>query len=301
MSFQPTCGQGFAKLKWVLANGPWSFEDHPLALRRWERGMTATSVRFISMPMWVQIWSLPFDLLLEEVGKEIGSGLGEVLGVDLKAFSSDQTRFIRVRVESPLDKPLRRGGVVASLKGDKGCLPYGKWLKAGYRRNHDKSVIPSKLIEVVVMDEDIVILSHDLMGKQGTLIFEGSEIDFMIGCGKVKGNKTTSKGRPKRNGNIDKCVSQSLHSPKRVKPVENSTTGSPKAMMNWKRLGTRPQTLINSSIVDVELGHKRKQAKIMNKETTGAKGEKKYRTMEKEQGVVSPMASMEVARQPCRA
>ena len=68
--------------------------------------MTATLVRFISMPMWVQIWGLPFDLLLEEVGKEISSGLGEVLEVDLKAFSSDQAHFIRVRVELPLDKPL---------------------------------------------------------------------------------------------------------------------------------------------------------------------------------------------------
>ena len=42
-----------SQLKWVLANGLWSFEDHPLALRRWERGMTATSIRFSSMPMWV--------------------------------------------------------------------------------------------------------------------------------------------------------------------------------------------------------------------------------------------------------
>ena len=42
-----------SQLKWVLANSPWSFEDHPLALRRWERGMTATSIRFSSMPMWV--------------------------------------------------------------------------------------------------------------------------------------------------------------------------------------------------------------------------------------------------------
>ena len=75
-----------SQLKWVLTNGPRSFEDHPLALRRWERGMTATSVRFTSMPMWVQVWGLPFDLLLEKVGGDIGSGLGEVLEVDLKAF-----------------------------------------------------------------------------------------------------------------------------------------------------------------------------------------------------------------------
>lgn len=53
------------------------------------------------------------------MGKEIGSGLGEVLEVDLKAFSSNQARFIRVRVELSLDKPLRRGGVVTSPKGDK--------------------------------------------------------------------------------------------------------------------------------------------------------------------------------------
>ena len=63
--------------------------------------MTATSVRFTSMPMWVQVWGLPFDLLLEEVGREIGSGLGEVL-----------------------DKPLRGGRVVASPEGDKVCIGF---------------------------------------------------------------------------------------------------------------------------------------------------------------------------------
>ena len=52
------------------------------------------------------MWDLPFDLLVEEVGRDIGSGLGEVLEVDLKAFSSNQARFIRVSVELLLDKPL---------------------------------------------------------------------------------------------------------------------------------------------------------------------------------------------------
>ena len=55
-----------SQLKWVLANGPWSFEDHPLALRRWKRGMTTTLVRFTSMPMWDQVWALPFE------GKDVG-------------------------------------------------------------------------------------------------------------------------------------------------------------------------------------------------------------------------------------
>ena len=86
--------------------------------------LTTTSVRFTSMPMWVQVWDLPFDLLLEEVGMDIGSGLGEVLKIDLKAFSFDQARFIKVRVELPLDKPLRWGGVVASPEGDRVCIGF---------------------------------------------------------------------------------------------------------------------------------------------------------------------------------
>ena len=120
--------------------------------------------------MWVQVWGLPFDLLSEEVGRDIGSGLGKVVEVDLKAFSSDQARFLCVRVELPLEKRLRRGGVVASPEGDKICigfkyerlvglcfkcgrigheardcsfhverhneLPYGEWLKAGFHKTN---------------------------------------------------------------------------------------------------------------------------------------------------------------------
>ena len=89
--------------------------------------------------------------------------------VDNKTFSSDQAWFIRIRIEIPLDKPIRRGGWVANPEGDqvrigfkyerlvglcyqcgkfghdaKDCpdqrngpmadRPYEEWLKAGYRR-----------------------------------------------------------------------------------------------------------------------------------------------------------------------
>ena len=98
----------------------------------------------------------------------IGNALGKVVEVNLKAFSLDQAHFLRVRVELPLEKPLRRGGIIASPKGDKVCIgfkyerlvwlcfkcgrighearecsfhidhqheyPYGEWLKAGFHK-----------------------------------------------------------------------------------------------------------------------------------------------------------------------
>ncbi|KAK7828141.1 uncharacterized protein LOC112024263 [Quercus suber] len=107
-----------SQLKWVIQNGPWSFENHPLVLRRWERGMTAGMVMFNSIPLWVQVWGLPFDLISEEATRDIGEGLGIVVEVDNKAFSSEQARFVRVRVKIPLDKPLRQSGVVANPEGN---------------------------------------------------------------------------------------------------------------------------------------------------------------------------------------
>ena len=100
----------------------------------------------------------------------------------------------------------------------------------------NNSEISSNLIEVVVMDEDTIILNCDLMGKQGEQIspsgFKRLEISFKFGCGNGQGNKSISKGWPKRSGNRDKGVSQSMHSPKEVESVEKSTIGSPKEMMN---------------------------------------------------------------------
>ncbi|KAK9986867.1 hypothetical protein SO802_031818 [Lithocarpus litseifolius] len=113
------------------------------------------------------------------------------------------------------------------------------------------SAISSDLIEVVVMDEDTITLNCGLMGKEVEYIsppgFEGLEVGFKVGCGNVHGNKNTSKGRPKRSGNQEKSGSQSLHSPKQVKSVEESIVGSPKTMKNWKRLTTKPQ-MLNKSV-----------------------------------------------------
>ena len=95
-----------SQMKWVLDNGPWSSENQLLVLRRWEKGMTPRSVKFTTVPIWVQVWGLPFDLINEDVGRDIGSGLGRVVAVDSKALMTNQARFLKIRVEIPLNKPL---------------------------------------------------------------------------------------------------------------------------------------------------------------------------------------------------
>ena len=95
-----------SQMKWVLDNGPWSFENQLLVLQCWEKGMTPRLVKFTTVPMWVQVWGLPFDLINEDVGRDIGSGLGRVVAVDSKALTTNQARFLKIRVEIPLNKPL---------------------------------------------------------------------------------------------------------------------------------------------------------------------------------------------------
>ena len=55
-----------SQVSWVMNNGPWSFDNQILVLRHQERGMTVRSVTFTGLPIWVQIQSLPFDLINAE-------------------------------------------------------------------------------------------------------------------------------------------------------------------------------------------------------------------------------------------
>lgn len=70
------------QLKWVEQNGPWNFENNLLLLCRWRRGLTATNIIFTHSLFWVQIWRLPFELMSDEVGRELGNNIGKLIEVD---------------------------------------------------------------------------------------------------------------------------------------------------------------------------------------------------------------------------
>uniref|UniRef100_A0A7N2L855 CCHC-type domain-containing protein n=1 Tax=Quercus lobata TaxID=97700 RepID=A0A7N2L855_QUELO len=109
--------------------------------------MLFRSVTFSKQPFWIQVWSLPFDLINEEAGSDIGRSIGELVEVDYEAFNSDRSKFLQIRVEVPLDKPLRWGGPVISLKGETSRVAFRYEHLVGWcfncgRIGHDKKECP---------------------------------------------------------------------------------------------------------------------------------------------------------------
>ena len=97
------------QLEWVEKSGPWNFENNLLLLCRWKKGLTSKNINFSSSPFWVQIWGLPFENMTIAIGKGIGSKIGRVLEVDKRAMQVELAKFLRIRAEVPIDKPLRKG------------------------------------------------------------------------------------------------------------------------------------------------------------------------------------------------
>ncbi|KAF7141710.1 hypothetical protein RHSIM_Rhsim06G0052000 [Rhododendron simsii] len=108
----------------VLNGGPWNFENHLLVVQPWEPGMKADQVLFSSVAFWVQLWGLPFEFVTPAIGDVIGRRIGTLLSVDNREVVGERGRFIRIRVEVPLDKPLKRGGFISLGGGDKIWVDY---------------------------------------------------------------------------------------------------------------------------------------------------------------------------------
>lgn len=116
------------QMEWVENNWPWNFENNLLLLYRWKKGLTTANVVFIHSPFWVQLWGLPFELMSEEVGQDIKNSKGRFIKVDIRACQSNQAKFMRIRVDLPIDKPLRRGENIVSRDGEK------FWVHFRYKR-----------------------------------------------------------------------------------------------------------------------------------------------------------------------
>lgn len=62
---------------------------------------------------------LPFESMFEEVGRDLGNRLGKYIESDKRSWLLEQAKFMRIRVDLPINKPLRRGGNIVNSDGEK--------------------------------------------------------------------------------------------------------------------------------------------------------------------------------------
>ena len=107
------------QMEWVEKNGPWNCDNNLLLLCRWKKGMSVANIVFSHSLFWVQVWGVPFELIMEDTARDIGNRISIFLEADKISWQADQAKYMRVRTKLPLDKPLRRGGYLMSMEGEK--------------------------------------------------------------------------------------------------------------------------------------------------------------------------------------
>ena len=114
--------------KKVLDMCPWNFEKQLVLIQEFDRELTPKDIEIKWAPFWIQIFNLPLKCMTKEIGRTIGSKLGEVMEVDVSDSGVHWGRCLRVRVHIDVTKRLVRGKKITIEGGE------GRWVQLKYER-----------------------------------------------------------------------------------------------------------------------------------------------------------------------
>lgn len=95
-------------MKWMMTNGPWSFDGAMLVTGTIPMGEDPTKVPLNEIDFWIQIYDLPSGYMVESVGKQLGNFFGKFLLYDPSNSSSIWREYMRIRIRVDVRLPLKR-------------------------------------------------------------------------------------------------------------------------------------------------------------------------------------------------
>ncbi len=101
----------------VIVQSPWTFDKKLIQMIRFEADMQPTDVKFRYSAFWIRIYNLPILSMVKEVGEDIGNNIGRLVEVDVPENGIGWGRFLRIRVEIDVTKPLLRGKILECEDG----------------------------------------------------------------------------------------------------------------------------------------------------------------------------------------
>jgi hypothetical protein len=92
----------------VTKGGPWRHKDDAVLVDALKEGQDPETVRFLTVPIWVQFRKIPFYLLCKVLARDLGREVGSFICIDNHARGDICDKFLRARVHLPIDRALRR-------------------------------------------------------------------------------------------------------------------------------------------------------------------------------------------------
>lgn len=95
----------------VVKGGPWSFDRNLLVFKRISGEEQPSEMAMNTADFWARVYDLPLKLRTDATAKKVGDTLGKFVEVDTKE-GNRLGKFLRVKAEIDLTKPLKRGTVI---------------------------------------------------------------------------------------------------------------------------------------------------------------------------------------------
>lgn len=92
----------------VLQGDPWLHRGDALLVAEFNGLLNPSMVNLDTVPIWVRIYDLPLVMMNRARGELYGSKMGKVREVDVQEDGCNKHDFFRIRVDLPVNRPLRR-------------------------------------------------------------------------------------------------------------------------------------------------------------------------------------------------
>lgn len=93
----------------VMEGRPWSFDRQILVIREFDGQTPPAQMTLNSSVFWVQIHDMPLACMTKSVGIKIGESIGELEDIEIEEDGIGWGRYLRIRVNVDITKPLERG------------------------------------------------------------------------------------------------------------------------------------------------------------------------------------------------